>query len=54
MANINRPNPSEYAPYYGRYISLVPDGRISDTLERQLDMTLQLLGTVGDEKADYR
>jgi hypothetical protein len=54
MANSSRPHPSEYAPYYGRYINLVPDGSIVDLLERQLDMTSQLLGTVGEKKADYR
>ena len=25
--DIGRPEPTEYAPYFERYISLVPDGR---------------------------
>jgi uncharacterized damage-inducible protein DinB len=30
-----RPAPDEHAPYYARYIDLVPDGDIADYLERQ-------------------
>ncbi len=38
-----RPEPNEYAPYYGKYVSLVPDGDILVTLEKQLPATLALL-----------
>ena len=38
-----RPEPNEYAPYYGKYISLVPEGDILFTLENQLPATLALL-----------
>jgi hypothetical protein len=38
-----RPEPNEYAPYYGKYVSLVPDGGILVTLEKQLPATLALL-----------
>jgi hypothetical protein len=38
-----RPEPNEYAPYYGKYISLVPEGDILVTLEAQLPATLSLL-----------
>ena len=44
----NRPEPNEYAPYYGKYVSLVPDGDILVTLEKQLPATLALL-----EQDDY-
>ncbi len=38
-----RPDTNEYAPYYGKYISLVPEGDILATLETQLPETLALL-----------
>jgi hypothetical protein len=38
-----RPEPNEYAPYYGKYVSLVPGGDILVTLEKQLPATLALL-----------
>lgn len=28
----NRPQASEYAPYYEKYVALVPDGGIVETL----------------------
>ena len=49
-----RPDPSEYAPYYARYVSLVPDGDILDLLERQLGDTVHLLGGVSEERAEHR
>jgi hypothetical protein len=38
-----RPESTEYAPYYGKYIFLVPEGEILVTLEKQLPATLALL-----------
>ena len=38
-----RPESGEYAPYYGKYVSLVPDGDILATLERQVAETAALL-----------
>src|SRR5947199_654644 len=38
-----RPEPGEYAPYYGKYVSLVPDGDILATLEAQCPATVGLL-----------
>ncbi|HVO79120.1 MAG TPA: DinB family protein [Terriglobales bacterium] len=49
-----RPQPSEYDPYYERYISLVPDGDIIQALQRQIDETTVLFSAVGEEKAGYR
>ena len=43
-----KPDVSEYAPYYGRYISLVPDGDILDTLAAQSDATLAELRRISD------
>jgi hypothetical protein len=33
----SHPNENEYAPYYGRYISLVPDGDFFLLLNKQFD-----------------
>ena len=40
---VGRPEPGEYAPYYGKYVSLVPEGDILVTLERQSPETATLL-----------
>ena len=46
-----RPAPSEYATWFDRYISLVPDGPIVEMLERQHEETLSLLRGLPPEKA---
>jgi len=48
-----RPESSEYAPYYGRYISLVDTDDVVSALERQIGETVAILKPVGP-KADYR
>ena len=50
----NRPTPSEYAPYYERYIGLVPDGSALEHLRSQIGETLELLRSVSEEKSNYR
>jgi DinB superfamily len=40
---VARPEPGEYAPYYDRYISLVPGSDILETLDAQRRQTLLLL-----------
>lgn len=47
-----RPDSSEYAPYYDKYISLVPDGDIAGTLIEQLQTTKSLLEGVSESQAD--
>lgn len=55
MAEIdNYPQATEYAPYYGRYISLVPSGDILATLSEQTDSTLRLLRGIDEDKAGWR
>jgi len=54
MPAIRRPDPSEFAPYYGKYIGLVPDGSIVDCLETQIAGTSALLRSLPDEKANHR
>jgi hypothetical protein len=48
-----RPDSSEYAPYYGRYVSLVPEGDILNLLTEQLQSTMSLLEGVSESEADY-
>jgi len=49
-----RPSTTEYAPYYERYISLVPEGDIIQTLGQQLEETLSLLGSISESQASHR
>jgi uncharacterized damage-inducible protein DinB len=51
---IMRPESGEYAEYYSRYVSLVPEGDVVATLERQLDDVLALLRSIPEEKETYR
>lgn len=43
---IDRPEETEYAPFYGRYVSLVPSGDILTTLSAQLDDALAFLRAI--------
>jgi len=49
-----KPDASEYAEYYGRYIKLVPEGNILNILETQIDETLQLVENLNDHQANFR
>ena len=51
---IGRPDETEYLQYYGRYISLVPDGDILTTLSEQLGNTLALLQVIPESRASFR
>ena len=51
---IGRPDETEYLSYYGRYISLVPDGDILTTLSEQLGDTLALLQGIPESRAGFR
>jgi hypothetical protein len=51
---IARPQSGEYAPYYDRYISLVPGENILDTLDQQRRQTMMLLCGRDDEDGDFR
>ena len=54
MTQAHRPDSTEVAEYYWKYIDLVPDGDICATLEVQLTDTLALLERVPPERVDYR
>ena len=48
---IGAPESSEYAPYYGRYISLVTDDDVLNALDAQIADTRELLSTLhGDHR----
>jgi DinB superfamily len=51
---VTPPEPSEHAPYYGRYIALVPSADILSVLETQIHETVQLLAGLTDQQASYR
>jgi uncharacterized damage-inducible protein DinB len=54
MMTQKRPQSNEYAPYYGKYVMLVPDGNFLEILEAQFrDMKL-LLEPLTDQQADFR
>jgi hypothetical protein len=49
-----KPPVGEYAPYYERYISLVSDGNILETIEQQRRDTILLLSCRGEQDGDFR
>jgi hypothetical protein len=54
MTTTTAPDRTEAAEYYFRYITLVPDGDICATLERQLPEALALFEAVTDEQSLHR
>ena len=49
-----RPDASEYAPYFQRYLDLVPEENIIAALEKQMGDTGATLRSVDEERAAYR
>lgn len=49
-----RPEISEYASYYGKYIQLVPEGDILGAMQAQLDQTLRLLRSIPEDAGGKR
>jgi uncharacterized damage-inducible protein DinB len=47
-----RPDPSEHAPYYGKYISLVPGDDPVAALQENLRTTSELLESIGEEQSN--
>ena len=54
MSGLGRPAPGEHAAYYARYVDLVPEGDVLDTLTSQLGDTLALLQQVPREREGHR
>lgn len=52
--NVARPEPTEYAPYYEKYISLVPGDELTSVLESQGKRTVQLLAGRGEKEGNFR
>ena len=51
---MTKPQETEYAAYYGKYVSLVPDADIVNTLTKQMNDTLAAWRAVPADKADHR
>ncbi len=49
---MQRPDPSEFAPFYAHYVSLVPDAPLAETLAAQPDALARLV-TGADPAAAY-
>jgi uncharacterized damage-inducible protein DinB len=48
------PNPDEHNPYYGKYLSLVPEPDFPTAMEVQTSAGLRFLRSIPPEKAGYR
>jgi hypothetical protein len=53
-STISRPEATEYAPDYGKYIDLVPEGDLIATLIQQINDTLALLRGLSEAQAETR
>jgi uncharacterized damage-inducible protein DinB len=51
---IPRPEPGEYAPFYGTYVSKVPDGDLTATLTGLAASTGGFLAGIGESRAGHR
>ena len=49
-----RPAPSEFLPYYARYIEQVPDGDIVETLRTQVEATLDVVRGLPEDRGGHR
>jgi uncharacterized damage-inducible protein DinB len=49
-----RPEPGEYAPYYEKYIALVPGNEIVDVLEAQRKQMMQLFAARSERDGNFR
>jgi hypothetical protein len=51
---MERPKEGEYAPFYGRYVALVPETDILEVLERQVEDIRRLAASVPAERETHR
>lgn len=54
MPAFDRPDPHEYAKYYGAYVEAVPPGDVLALLAAQLDQTLAMLDGIPAQRWGYR
>jgi hypothetical protein len=52
--NLSKPQAGEYAPYYEKYIALVPSDDALSALDTQLRRTLQLLNDRSEDAGNFR
>jgi len=50
-AILSRPDATEYAPYYGKYISLIPEGDLIKIMNEQFERTLATLRNISETQA---
>ena len=51
---LSRPAADEFAPFYGTYVSKVPEGDVARFLETQLRETRSLLATIPEGRGNHR
>jgi hypothetical protein len=51
---MTKPDSTEYAPYYNKYVSLVSDGDIVSTLGKQIEETSRLIGGLSEAQGELR
>ena len=51
---VGKPDETEYVPYFGKYVSLVPEGDILAVLSDQMEETLALLRSIPESRAGHR
>jgi hypothetical protein len=49
----DRPDSSEYAPYYASYVAKVPDGDLLRTLEANIEETMAVLSALPEAKGNF-
>ena len=49
----DRPDPSEFAPFYAGYIAKVPDGDLVGTLEANLEEFVRTIGAVAEVRGEF-
>jgi DinB family protein len=51
---MNKPDSTEYAPYFEKYVALVPEGEIVATLDTQIESALSLIRGLSEAQAEHR
>jgi hypothetical protein len=51
---MNKPDSTEYAPYFDKYISLAPEGEIVARLDAQIESTLSLIRGLSEAQGNHR
>lgn len=54
QAAATKPAPTEHAPEFSKYVTLVAEGDIIQTLEQQIENSLSLLQTIPSDKGNFR